>query len=662
MQLQFESSYLSITDFPKIELPKFAVVTGINGVGKTHLLGAIVMGKIKNDITPNQADIRLFNWHNLSPNDAGFFDGHNLLQYRTSIYSAFEKELPQHVDKILNTARSNGIAEKYLAARNLAIFSYQNLIDILGNPEQAYQAHQSIQDAISSASTSIYFSLSTGIDRNSYWHTDQVLDQLTLQTGRPLIMLERNDFFEYIPAVWGQTDLFQHSFAPLFVAYRDLKIENDLKRLRRSDGDLTAIPLSSDEFTKKYNIPPWDFVNNTFRKTGLDFKIDHPDLRNHSPYQPRLTKLSTGTEVRFTELSSGEKILMSFAFCVYYGQDNRQIANFPKVLLLDEVDAPLHPSMSRMLMRTITEVLVKEHGINVIFTTHSPSTVAVAPDESIYVMKPNLPGLHKVSKGEALNVLTFEVPTLAISFDGRRQVFVENVIDSEIYERLYQVLKRKIQSERSLNFIAVGRRKDSGPDENTGCDQVKQIVANLTEAGNISVLGLIDWDTSNTSLGRVFVLAEGRRYAIENCIYDPILLAALVVREIPGRSHKLLGLTDQETYISFKNFPTERLQVIAEEIEKLILGIDGISTEDKFMQVGYCNGSQIRLRKAYLKMMGHNLEERVLQVFPEFNKINRHTGDLLKWMVNTVISDMPELVPDELSDIFTSLLTVEIYS
>ena len=81
---------------------------------------------------------------------------------------------------------------------------------------------------------------------------------------------------------------------------------------------------------------------------------------------------------------------MSFALCLYHAADQSTAVDFPKVLLFDEIDAPLHPSMSRSLLRTIQKTLVEEHGIFVILTTHSPSTVALAPDTAWVITSPML--------------------------------------------------------------------------------------------------------------------------------------------------------------------------------------------------------------------------------------------------------------------------------
>lgn len=49
---------------------------------------------------------------------------------------------------------------------------------------------------------------------------------------------------------------------------------------------------------------------------------------------------------------------------------------FPDILLLDELDASLHPSMIKNMIGVIEDIFL-EQGIKVILVTHSPSTIAL---------------------------------------------------------------------------------------------------------------------------------------------------------------------------------------------------------------------------------------------------------------------------------------------
>src|SRR5207247_9494265 len=121
---------------------------------------------------------------------------------------------------------------------------------------------------------------------------------------------------------------------------------------------------------------------------------------------------------------------MSLALSLY--NSNFDI-EFPKIRLMNEPDAHLHHSMTRKFLDVIQNVFVNEKGVKVIMTTHSPSTVALAPEESIFLMNKTTPRIAKANKDEALRILTSGVPTLSINYENRRQVFVESKYDVEFY-------------------------------------------------------------------------------------------------------------------------------------------------------------------------------------------------------------------------------------
>ena len=456
---------------------------------------------------------------------------------------------------------------------------------------------------------------------------------------------------------WGTTGLFQQSFGRLFVGYRELKLTNLLKQFQATKpGKETAIPMSDDQFVATYGPPPWDVVNDTFHAAGLGFLIDHPDEFEHTPYQPKLTKTGADTStIRFNDLSSGEKILMSFALCLYYAEDNRQTTAYPRLLLFDEVDAPLHPSMSRNMIRIITEVLVKKHGINVIATTHSASTVALAPEDALFVMESGIPGVRKTTRSAALNILTTDVPTLAFSYDGRRQVFVESVSDAPIYDEIYRTLKSRLGSERSLEFVGTGMKSAAtGAEVHSGCDVVLKLVTTLVAAGNLSVFGLVDWDKKHKAEARISVLAEGTRDGLENVMLDPLVVAALVLRT-PSADRARVGVLEGVSYLEFLGWSPEKLQAVVDQVQSVVLGAD--SGKDT-LDCRYVGGFALKLRETYVKMDDHALEARVLAAFPQFKAYSKdRAGALMLHIAETVMADQPDFIPTELYDTFQKLLT-----
>jgi energy-coupling factor transporter ATP-binding protein EcfA2 len=441
---------------------------------------------------------------------------------------------------------------------------------------------------------------------------------------------------------WGEAELFQQSFARLFVTYRDLYLLNSVEQLAQQKGQPDARPLSDADFYTQNGQPPWEFVNSSLRAGGMDFMIDAPNRFSFNPYRPTLKKAGSSAEISFEGLSSGERVLMALAFAVYYASDARQTISRPKLLLLDEVDAPLHPSMCRSLLSTVQHVLVQEYGLKVIMTTHAPSTVALAPEEAIHVMRSGVPGILKVSKDAALRDLTDGVPILSVFYDGRRQVFVESPRDVEVYQAGYEALRRHVTSELSIIFIATGVESASGQHMNTGCDVVKRIVSELRNGGARHTLGLIDWDGQNKSTGGIIVLAEGERDGLESVLFDPLLLLNTLIRlSVQGMNVKL-GLAETTTYMSPSTMDNNALQLAIDKVQSLILGRNRGASDE----VEYIGRFKLLVDQDYIRMNDHDLEQKVDTAFPELRAISKNrVGELAKWIARTIIADRPEHAP-----------------
>ncbi len=86
-EITFISVHKSIVRLSTTSLPKFVVLTGKNGSGKTHLLEAIDQGKVKSSLVEDQTnDVLLFDWNSIIPKDTGVF---HPSQYQTQRSSWF---------------------------------------------------------------------------------------------------------------------------------------------------------------------------------------------------------------------------------------------------------------------------------------------------------------------------------------------------------------------------------------------------------------------------------------------------------------------------------------------------------------------------------------------------------------------------------------------
>jgi AAA15 family ATPase/GTPase len=648
MRLKLIRKHKSITSLQEIELPNFVILTGVNGAGKTHFIEAIENGSIQLDnidLNDGTRPIRLFNWMNLVPQDTGAFAPSQLTQERYGLWSELSSQISQQWSNIQNALQQYGRSDLENARpREIINMKEEDLIKTGSNLEQARQIVETIKDLVPNANQNL-ISIFQGSDSKN---RTKLVNHLQKNSNIPLIAFEENDFYNNFPASWYPVDVFQQFFSRLFADYQRNWRDNQLKSWRCSKGDSISF-FTDEEFLKEYGEPPWDFVNSIFKIANLDFRINQPYRYEDRPYEPILTDQIRGTQVKFADLSSGERILMSFALCLYYAEDRRQLVDYPKVLLFDEIDAPLHPSMTQSLLRTIQDALIKRHGIKVIMTTHSPSTVALAPPEaSLYAMsKDEQKRLQKTTKDKALAILTTGVPTLSIDFENRRQVFVESQYDVQYYEKIYEQLKNDLIPEISINFIS------SGVGGKGNCDQVKEVVNHLHTHGNKTVYGIIDWDLKNHETEKVKVLGQNNRRSIEHYILDPILVVAFLLREkFVKRSD--IGLSDNNNYMDFARFDDSTLQSIADVVvDKVKIKIKPQTKRDK-QSCEYVNGRQIYLPTWFLQFDGHELERELKEIFPQLNRFQKEP-QLKQEILLKVIDDIPELIPKDFVLLFQKI-------
>ena len=320
----------------------------------------------------------------------------------------------------------------------------------------------------------------------------------------------------------------------------------------------------------------------------------------------------------------------------------------PKLLLLDEMDAPLHPEMVHRWLAAVSEGLVAQQGVFCILTTHSPTTVALSPEAALYEMVDGQSGLAKISKQDALNKLTFGVPTLSIDYSGRRQVFAESDTDAAVFERIYSLIKSKINCERELNFLSTGMRNKDGGEINSGCTIVTKIVEQMTSNGSRNVFGIVDWDGKTTSTDRIKVVAEGIRDGIENVLLDPLLICLMLIklRRVPE------GLEDIGRFAGADTLDDANLQRLADAIQNKVFPN---STTDK-QEVRYIGGATVNVLKEYLTINDHDLEEALVQAFPALKRwADGGRGKLVMGTIEEVLTEYRGLCPIELQTVFETI-------
>lgn len=597
MKFILEKDYKSLKPF-RTDLPDFSIITGINGSGKTQLLESIAVGHSKlyiNDQLVDVLKIKQVSNANMITNESYTYDP----SYNEQIVGDLWNDYQNALAEIRNLSRKNNDYPKIKLYRGIAL-----------------KAKKSVED-------------------------------LTFQ-----------DFTTFCPGIEFRYnfDIFSQNFSSIFGIYLTRIEENEWNEYQNIRKGKQVSFFTKSEFDNIFGTPPWEIVNEILEDANLPFRITSP-TNGEKSFVARLISTKSGSELKFQDLSGGEKILMCLVLALF---NSKSEVTFPQVILMDEPDSVLHPLMIRQFLVSLTKLFVKDRSIKIILITHSATTVAIADEQDcdFFIMRNyEGTGLVKCTKDTALNILTEGVPSFSVNYENRRQVFVESKNDVLFYESLYKLVSKHLISEVSLSFISSGDTKYNTVGIGiASCDQVKTTTKILRDNGNKFVWGIIDYDLKNKSTEFVIVLGENRRYNIENYLFDPIFMAALLLREkLVEKS--VFGLDSHESFSDFKNFSEDRLQHISNTFIQLVDGHLLSDVENEPITTRLLNNSVIHITKKYLQYQGHRLEtDVILKKWPELNSIRRGEEAALKLAIlNFIIEEMPDLLPEDIVSIFRTI-------
>ncbi len=179
----------------------------------------------------------------------------------------------------------------------------------------------------------------------------------------------------------------------------------------------------------------------------------------------------------------------------------------------------------------------------------------------------------------------------------------------------------------------------------------------LAEAGNDSVFGLVDWDSINEGEDRIIVLAENQRYAVENCLLDPLLVGVLAVRTDREWAQRI-GLALDKGYPDLKSLTDVECQEIIDAVERRVLGLAEGDPFEERRAVEYVGGNVAQVSGSYLTMQGHELEERVKEGLPVLKQYHNQ-GELLMKLIDPVIFELSYLAPVDIIQAFQKILEYE---
>ncbi|MCB9174050.1 MAG: ATP-binding protein [Flavobacteriales bacterium] len=441
MKINFKTPYVSITQFNSVEIKDFSILTGKNGSGKTHFLNAIKLGNIEIEGF-DKSEIVYYNYNDFTIY-TGNLQQNNQFQNRLNVWNNDKQQILQKIQNLKINAIQRVDKERTQIEQIVFKSLQQSNFDFntyFGNKKDyvllnTCKESPNILNEIASKQqlfTPQFFEFINEYLNNT---TGQVED-LTIEKLEPLFEKQKNsvedflkdknqDLFTFLKTAvkdksilslnendFESPNLFLEDIANEEKDYQFQKTQNILNKIRALEYKDSTTFLESEEFINYNGLSPVEQINNVLSEYDCNgyFLFTNPNQqflgidKKSIKVQINLKHKDKGYLTSFDQLSSGEKTLIALSLFIYKTRKKRIV---PRVLLLDEIDSSLHPSMIDRLLSVIQNLFVDQQGFKVIMATHSPTTVALANENAIYVVNRNEQTLiEKQTKQKALQILS----------------------------------------------------------------------------------------------------------------------------------------------------------------------------------------------------------------------------------------------------------------
>lgn len=434
ISLKLTYRYKSLQEgFEWNDIPPFAVITGVNGVGKTQLL-EVVKGRSEKTDNRGRA-IQIVREITSSRGPENLIFSESTYQRGLSLNGLIE--YVQNVDQRLLVIRN--LDNDIKNCRNNINYWRQQYSQATDKVEKLQ-----LEKNIKSHEKQIRNYQNQKLNVNIYAY-DEELKRIARKLEKKVEELTEDEIRQF--AIDNFESLTTVDELTRFLLNENLRYMRRITYLVETHRKEEADMLAAQE-------RPYQTINRIFRQYGFDYF----DMLNPFPNNGKLNgeirfKGKDGEEVDYNSLSSGEQAIVQFVIWSY-GQDFR--GNRLNTMVLDEPDAHLHPSMCKMMVEIFSEMSAKKEvgggGIRIIITTHSPSTVAFTPEGSLFVMQreaDNKRVIRQTTTENAVEILsdgifTFSRAmsnfTLLSSSPKQNLVFVEGKTDVKHFTRAMQVL------------------------------------------------------------------------------------------------------------------------------------------------------------------------------------------------------------------------------
>lgn len=434
--LEATATYKNINKgFKWDNIPRFAIITGENGSGKTALLEQI--DKIHSLLEPYKSNNQKYIFNNHINSYIKYLDTFTLANKHYTYNNTSKTTLKNLYRQVTDLRKDNNlfkIFERYLKEHHNRGITFEDFVT--GNfrdfsPQEQIMLKQWRENFSVSLRQYAAFFKRHNITEDKFVlmsqdEFDQWLDSIydTNIESKPIIFDE-----QLLINIYGEYFINFENYK------RDLEISNPEKQVKEI----------YEMVEKRIGKNPLDTINKQLEKCYSKYKIDiTKDLNNTLNFICR-DRENQEIKIPLNELSLGEQLIISLFLWQY---DKNVIDS--TILLLDEPDSHLNPKMTKTLIDTLKNSVVKELDCQIIMTTHSLSSVAYCDEEDLFFMENGK--IRKISKPEAIQRLSDGVMTFDVAMNTIRQIqestkptlMVEGKLDKLHIENFYKLSNKEI--------------------------------------------------------------------------------------------------------------------------------------------------------------------------------------------------------------------------
>ena len=396
LEIRLSRPYRSIEKLDVVSLPDFAVLIGRNGVGKTQLFKALVEGVAGASGIP-QKEVEMYDFASFAPGNSADVNW-DAVRFASSAADTYFTALPagKPPSEVARDIYEQCTRPLSLPARSEFDEGLRHLVrqmpdfpmfpTVKGSDDLAKYTQNIVQSVIQPIAR----------ERGGRTHSSDRGCQ-----GNPAVLVSlAMKLADKAPHEISRADIMQASnyeggtisnvISEVFTAYKVDAFLWAHKEWETNGGQYDALIARYES----ENRPPWNRLRDALESmretagdpTAFSFEFSDParvtvSLSNFANFrfQTIMTNRTTGASYGLGDLSSGEKVLMTLVLSSFNQLLGRRR---PSLLLLDELDAMLHPSMVAALVAVMKDLV--EKGTRVLMTSHSPVTVAVVNEDELF--------------------------------------------------------------------------------------------------------------------------------------------------------------------------------------------------------------------------------------------------------------------------------------